>query len=128
VIEDDCDEFRYDGEPVGAVRGLAPDHVATIGADRRRTLIEALAEHAPAVELKGLAAGFHAVACLPERCDERAVIAAARERGVGLYPMSRYRTDGSRRPPQLVLGFGDVSETAIRRGIAQIGDLLDPGH
>ncbi len=32
IIEDDYDaEFRYDREPVGALQGLAPEHVATIG-------------------------------------------------------------------------------------------------
>jgi GntR family transcriptional regulator/MocR family aminotransferase len=38
--------------------------------------------------------------------------------------MSRYRADGRTRPPQLVLGFGDVTEQAIRRGIAAIADVL----
>jgi GntR family transcriptional regulator/MocR family aminotransferase len=32
VIEDDYDgEFRYDRQPVGAVQGMAPDHVAYVG-------------------------------------------------------------------------------------------------
>ncbi len=32
IVEDDYDaEFRYDREPIGAVQGLAPDHVAYIG-------------------------------------------------------------------------------------------------
>ncbi len=32
IIEDDYDsEFRYDRDPVGALQGLAPDHVALIG-------------------------------------------------------------------------------------------------
>jgi GntR family transcriptional regulator / MocR family aminotransferase len=189
IIEDDYDaEFRYDRDPVGALQGLAPDRVVTIGtvskslapalrlgwvicppaiveavasekfsddhgcpgldqlalatliesgrfdrhlrqmrgvyAGRRRALIEALSEHAPEVELTGLAAGFHAVACLPNALEEGAVVAAARERSVGLYPMSRYREDGGVRPPRIVLGFGDLSESAIRRGIATIGDLL----
>jgi GntR family transcriptional regulator / MocR family aminotransferase len=96
-------------------------------AARRAALIEALAEHAPRLELRGLAAGIHVVACLPETLDEQAVVDAARERGVGLYPMSRYRADGGTRPPQLALGFGDLSEAAIRRGIESIADLLGPG-
>ena len=45
-------------------------------------------------------------------------------RSVGLYPMSRYRTDGSSRPPQLALGFGALSESAIERGIGAVADLL----
>jgi GntR family transcriptional regulator/MocR family aminotransferase len=189
IIEDDYDaEFRYDRDPVGALQGLDPDCVATVGtvskslapairlgwvvsppglvgaiaeekftddhgspgldqlalatliesgrydrhlrhmravyAGRRRALIEALAEHAPEIRLTGLAAGFHAVLWLPDHVDERDVVLAARERSVGLYPLSRYRHGGASRPPRIVLGFGDVTEPAIRRGIALIGDLL----
>jgi GntR family transcriptional regulator/MocR family aminotransferase len=93
-------------------------------AKRRAALIGALAQHAPGVRLTGLAAGFHAVAHLPARADEQAVVAAARDRSVGLYGMSLNRSDGSVRPPQLVIGFGHVSERAIEAGVAAVGDLL----
>jgi GntR family transcriptional regulator/MocR family aminotransferase len=131
IIEDDYDaEFRYDREPIGALQGLAPQRVVSIGtvskslapavrlgwivcpphlidsvaaeknnedrgspgldqlalasliesgrfdkhlrrmrtmyAAKRRTLIETLGAHAPHVALSGLAAGFHAVAHLPD--------------------------------------------------------------
>ena len=95
-----------------------------IYADRRQTLIEALDQHAPHVELHGLAAGFHAVAHLPEALDETAIVTAAQDRSIGLYPMSRYRASGQTRPPRLVLGFGNLSEPSIKRGIATIADLL----
>jgi GntR family transcriptional regulator / MocR family aminotransferase len=93
-------------------------------AGRRAALVEALARHAPKVELTGLAAGFHAVAHLPEPADEQAVIAAARARSVGLYGMSTYRSTHATTPTQLVLGFGNLTERAIRGGIAAVGDLL----
>jgi GntR family transcriptional regulator/MocR family aminotransferase len=189
IIEDDYDaEFRYDREPIGALQGLAPDRVASIGtvskslapalrlgwvicppplaegiaaekrledygspgieqlalarmitsgrhdrhlrrmrsvyAARRDALVDTLAEHAPAVELGGLAAGFHAVARLPAGADEDAIVAEARIRGIGLHAMSGYRLSGGPGPPQLVLGFGNLTESAIRRGIAAVGDLL----
>jgi GntR family transcriptional regulator/MocR family aminotransferase len=38
--------------------------------------------------------------------------------------MSDYRTAGHDGPPELVLGFGDLTESAIDRGIATIADLL----
>jgi GntR family transcriptional regulator / MocR family aminotransferase len=95
---------------------------------RRRAHIDALAEHAPQVRLTGLAAGIHAVGRPPEGVDEHAVVMRARERSVGLYGMSRYRADGETRPPQLALGLGDLSEGAIRRGIATVADLLRPMH
>jgi GntR family transcriptional regulator / MocR family aminotransferase len=97
----------------------------TTYAKRRDVLVDALARHAPSVALTGLAAGFHAVAHLPAPVDEQAVVAAARARLVGLYGMSACRMTRSRTPPQLVLGFGNLSEHSIRAGITAVGDLLD---
>jgi GntR family transcriptional regulator/MocR family aminotransferase len=91
---------------------------------RRDTLIRALSTHAPAVRLRGLAAGFHGVADLAPEEDEGAVVAQARARSIGLYGMSRYRPGGGAGPPQLVLGFGNLSPAAIERGIGAIADLL----
>src|SRR5215469_1880389 len=99
-------------------------HMRSLYARRRRVLIEALARHAPGVMLTGLAAGFHAVAHLPHSADEQAVVAAARERSVGLYGMAPYRSVPVAAPPQLVLGFGNVGERAIESGIATVADLL----
>jgi GntR family transcriptional regulator / MocR family aminotransferase len=93
-------------------------------ARRRETLVGSLSRHAPQVELRGLAAGFHAVAHLPGSLSEPEVVAAARDRSVGLYGMSRYRASGATVPPRLVLGFGNLREGAIARGIATIADLL----
>lgn len=97
-------------------------------ARKRDALIGALAEHAPAVRLTGSAAGFHAVARLPATADEIAVSGAARARRVGVEPIADYHLSQHDHQPQLVLGFGDLSEAAIRHGIATIGDLLDPEH
>jgi GntR family transcriptional regulator/MocR family aminotransferase len=189
IVEDDYDsEFRYDREPVGALQGLLPEHVAMIGtvskslspglrlgwivcppalleevveekhrgdrgspawdqlalahliesgrfdrhlrrmrgiySARRQALMDALAEHAPRVRLHGLAAGIHAVAALPDGADELEIVEQARSRSIGLYPMSKYRADGATEPPRLALGFGDLTEPAIRRGIAAVSDLL----
>jgi GntR family transcriptional regulator/MocR family aminotransferase len=93
-------------------------------AGRRARLIAILARHAPGVRLTGLAAGFHAVAHLPAAADEQAVVAAARERRVGLYGMRQFRAARAAGPPQLVLGFGQVAERAIEPGIAAVADLL----
>jgi DNA-binding transcriptional MocR family regulator len=60
----------------------------TIYARRRSVLIDALGQHAPGVRLTGLAAGFHAVAHLPESADEQAVVTAA------LGPLGRPVRDG----------------------------------
>jgi GntR family transcriptional regulator / MocR family aminotransferase len=55
------------------------------------------------------------------------VVAAARDRSVGLYGMSAYRSTRATTPTQLVLGFGNLAERAIQAGIAAVGDLLQAG-
>jgi GntR family transcriptional regulator/MocR family aminotransferase len=96
-----------------------------IYAARRTALVEAFARYSPGIRLTGLAAGFHAVAPLPAGADEAAVIAAARDRRVGLYGVGGYRgVADPAAPPALVIGFGNVGERAIAPGIAAVADLL----
>jgi GntR family transcriptional regulator/MocR family aminotransferase len=38
--------------------------------------------------------------------------------------MSACRSSGVASPPQLVLGFGDLTERAIIEGVEAVGDLL----
>jgi GntR family transcriptional regulator/MocR family aminotransferase len=99
-------------------------HMRLRYAARRTALVEALQRHAPKVELRGLAAGFHTVAQLPADTDERAVVAAARRRSVGLYGMSAYRIDQHPLRTQLVLGYGNLTADAISDGIDTVADLL----
>ncbi|MBV9944011.1 MAG: PLP-dependent aminotransferase family protein [Solirubrobacterales bacterium] len=91
---------------------------------RRDTLVRSLSERAPAIVLHGLAAGFHAVADLTAEADEHAIVAQARERSVGLYGMSSFCPSGRSSAPRLVLGFGNLSQAAIERGIVAVADLL----
>lgn len=58
---------------------------------RRDALVAALAAHLPDVTVGGVAAGLHAVAELPAKTDEAAVVAAARERSVGVYGTADHR-------------------------------------
>jgi GntR family transcriptional regulator/MocR family aminotransferase len=91
---------------------------------RRDVLVHALATHAPQVRVTGLAAGFHAVAHLPDSTDERDVVSRAGTLGVGLYGMSTHRSTLYTLSPQLVLGFGNTTPRAIHAGIGAIADLL----
>lgn len=95
---------------------------------KRQTLVDALATHAPDAVLGGLEAGCHAVVPLAAGADEAAVAAEAATRSVGVYPIGRYRIapPPADAAPALVLGFGNVSESAIGHGIAAIADLLHP--
>jgi GntR family transcriptional regulator / MocR family aminotransferase len=77
------------------------------------------------VRLTGLAAGFHAVARLSAEPGEAAVIAAARDLGVGLHGIAEYRNaPDPAAPPLLLMGFGNTVERAVEPAIAAIADLL----
>ena len=93
-------------------------------AARRQALVAGLAEYAPTVTLTGLAAGFHAVAHLPRTADEQTVVTRARAQHIGLYGMSTYRADKATIPPQLVLGFGNLTEDTIHSAIRAISQLI----
>jgi GntR family transcriptional regulator/MocR family aminotransferase len=95
-----------------------------IYADKRDALVATLDEHAPDVRLSGLAAGFHAVAQLAPGASEAAMVEAAQAHGVGIYGMSVNRSTRSPDPPQLVLGFGNLSEQMIIEGITRVAPLL----
>lgn len=182
IVEDDYDaEFRYDRVPIGALQGLAPDHVVHLGSAsktvspalrlgwvaappalagalelekrlddmgsglleqlafarfvdrgdfarylrrvrpiyraRRDATIAALAELLPQVQHRGAAAGLHLHVTLPAGTDERAVAQAAAERGVLVEEAARHWADPAQAPPSLVLGYGPLSEPAIRRAV-----------
>ncbi|HET6302365.1 PLP-dependent aminotransferase family protein [Microbacterium sp.] len=87
--------------------------------------------------LEGLAAGCHALLRLPDGASETAVAEAAAARGVRVNGLGRYRfgetdaaTEADPLPPALVIGFGNVDEERIRRGIRVIDRIvrsLSPG-
>ncbi|MGP4025767.1 MocR-like pyridoxine biosynthesis transcription factor PdxR [Actinomadura sp. 3N407] len=91
----------------------------------RRDVLAAEAEAAfgPG-RLHGLAAGCHALLRLADGASERAVVATAATMGVRVNGLGRYRfaaadaeAEPDPLPPALVLGFGNVSEHQISRGI-----------
>ena len=88
---------------------LAAEVAATFGADR----------------LQGLAAGCHALLRLPDGVPEEAVEEAARSLSVNVNGLRRYRLDGAdAQAPGLVLGFGNVTEHQIRRGVRALAEAV----
>jgi GntR family transcriptional regulator / MocR family aminotransferase len=81
--------------------------------------------------LHGLAAGCHALLRLPDGTSERAVVATAATMGVRVNGLGHYRfvaedakTEPDPRPPALVLGFGNVTEHQISRGIRTLATAV----
>jgi GntR family transcriptional regulator/MocR family aminotransferase len=89
---------------------------------RHDTLLAALAEKLPELRPTGDAAGLHLLALLPPDLDEDAVVAAAAERGVGVYGIAPYRlTPG---PPGLLFGYAALGERDIVAGVEILADVL----
>jgi GntR family transcriptional regulator/MocR family aminotransferase len=89
---------------------------------RRDTLVRALREQLPELEPAGIAAGLHLVAYLPDHLDEATLVAAAAERGVALYGLTRYRLEHAGRPG-LIFGYATLDERAIVEGVAVLADV-----
>jgi len=89
---------------------------------RRDALVSALAEHVPSAELVGAAAGLHALVLLPESVDEERLSASLRTSGVACQELRELRiAPGS---PGLVLGYAHLTEPALRRAVAALGEAV----
>ncbi|MEP6649753.1 MAG: PLP-dependent aminotransferase family protein [Lapillicoccus sp.] len=94
---------------------------------RREALVDALERYAPDVTVTGLAAGCHAVLRLPEGVSEEAAVTGCAARSVAVYGMSRYHSDRGTEPAELaelVLGFGNVRESAITEAMRRVAPAL----
>jgi GntR family transcriptional regulator/MocR family aminotransferase len=87
---------------------------------------EAESEFGPG-RLHGLEAGCHTLLYLPDGVSERAVADGAAAAGVRVSALGDYRFEATAAdgfPPALVLGFGNVDEERIRRGIRIIAGVV----
>ncbi len=103
-------DFMERGELDRHLRRMRPRYRA-----RRDALVEALARELPDWRLVGAAAGINAVVLMPEGTDEAAFLAAAAADGMRLHGLSWFRVAPG--PPGLVLGYANLSEPAIARGV-----------
>ncbi|MFG1666764.1 PLP-dependent aminotransferase family protein [Streptomyces sp. Y7] len=99
---------------------------------RRDRLVAALAEHAPHVEVTGVAAGLHAVLRLPPG-TERSTVKAATWQGVALDGLAEFRhPDASERemPARdgIVVGYGTPSEHAYGAALDALCGVLPPAE
>jgi GntR family transcriptional regulator/MocR family aminotransferase len=91
---------------------------------RRDVLLDALAKWLPELKPGNGAAGLFELVALPDGVDEAALISTAAARGIGLQGLSLHRFAAGG-PPGLVLGFGNLSEPAIERGVQAISAALE---
>jgi GntR family transcriptional regulator/MocR family aminotransferase len=83
-------------------------------------------------QLQGLAAGCHALLRLPDGTAEVAIVETAASMGVRVNGLGHYRfvsADGEPKPgplpPALVVGFGNVTEHRISRGIRTLAEVVE---
>jgi GntR family transcriptional regulator/MocR family aminotransferase len=87
-------------------------------AERRRTLLAAVARHLPGWSVTGVAAGLHAVLVPQRPVPPDAFDAMAHAPGgLGAIPLAAY-AQSTRFRPGLVVGYGSVTTDRIERGIA----------
>jgi GntR family transcriptional regulator/MocR family aminotransferase len=86
---------------------------------RRDILIRALARELPMVDVRGIAAGLHVLAVLPEGHDERRIVAEARARKLGLYGLGEHRIR-TRGEPALVLGYAVAGDSTIPSAVREL--------
>ncbi|MEY2442405.1 MAG: GntR family transcriptional regulator / MocR family aminotransferase [bacterium] len=91
---------------------------------RRDALLAAVAAELPGGRVEGIAAGLHAVVRLPSGCDEAATVAAAAGRGIALDGLASFFSSGTSPHPALVLGYANLAEPAIARGIGELARAL----
>ena len=91
---------------------------------RRDATIAALGELLPEVRHHGAAAGLHLHVTLPPGVDERALARTAAARGVLVEEAARHWADPAQAPPSLVLGYGPLSEPAIRRAVGVLAEAI----
>jgi GntR family transcriptional regulator/MocR family aminotransferase len=101
---------------------------------RRAALLEAITRYLPtAAQVGGTAAGLHVVLWLPFLLpgDELNVVAAARQAGVGIYPVSTLfidpETPAKPRPAGFILGYASLTVEQIHKGMQILGGLLPKG-
>jgi GntR family transcriptional regulator/MocR family aminotransferase len=102
---------------------------------RRAALLEAITGFLPqGAQVSGTAAGLHVALWLPQfqPQDEIALVAAARSKGVGVYPVTPLFADPAGhphpRPAGLLLGYASLLPEQIHQGIRALAPVIWRTH
>jgi GntR family transcriptional regulator/MocR family aminotransferase len=98
---------------------------------RRAALLDAITRYLPGdVHVSGTAAGLHVVLWLPfmQSQNEPELIAAARDKGVGVYPVTPLFADlpasTQPRPAGLIMGYASLTIEQIQQGICILARVI----
>jgi GntR family transcriptional regulator/MocR family aminotransferase len=91
---------------------------------RRDLLVEALADALPEAKVRGIAAGLHVTAELPEDYDDQAIIDEVHRRRIDATTMREFWIEPHTGPPTLLLGYGQIAEPAISSSVREVADAV----
>lgn len=98
---------------------------------RRSALIEAIATHLGSrARIEGTDSGLHVVVWIKDipKSAEQQLVTKAKERGVGIWPVSPLYAEGSRwrkeRCAGFVLGYASLKKTDIEKGVRLLADVF----
>ena len=109
------------------VRGQLDRHLRRMRARyrcRRDLLVDALADALPEARVRGVAAGLHATAELPEGHDERAIVDEAHRRRIDLTTMREFWSKPGSGAPTLLLGYAQLPEPAIPTAVRELAEVV----
>jgi GntR family transcriptional regulator/MocR family aminotransferase len=86
---------------------------------RRDTLVRALAQDLPMLEIRGIAAGLHVLAVFPAGYDEERILAEARKRKIAVYGLGEHSIAPAGHAA-LLLGYAVLGEAAIRAAVREL--------
>ena len=92
---------------------------------RRDQLIGLLAQRAPSLTPRGIAAGLHVVVDLPTRLREQEVVNRAAAHGLQLEALGPFWHDPTGRPGGLALGYAAPPDHAYARTLAVLATVLE---
>lgn len=95
---------------------------------RRDALASAVARELPELELRGIAAGLHALLFLPDGMDDEAVARRAAARGLHVRSLSSYRIGGGTDQAGLVLGYGLLPTVIIAAAVKALAEIIRTPH
>jgi GntR family transcriptional regulator / MocR family aminotransferase len=112
-------EFIAEGHLAQHIRRMR-----SLYAERQRLFLDACARHAEGlIAAEPAAAGMHLVGRLPPALSDRAVSAAARERGIEAPALSTFYVEHPPRPG-LLLGYTGVTPGEIERGVRTLAGAV----
>lgn len=95
--------------------------------ERRAALLSAIkSEGGGLLTVPTASTGLHLVTELPEQCDDQPLAVAARERQIGVTPLSGYFVDASGTKRQgLLMGFGNTRSESMEGAIQTLCSLIE---